>query len=356
MWLFSIPQLCADLPDSEEVFEPFYPEDSFVPTISRSPQTSPPIHVNRFFCPEWTPQCHCTPQHEVPVFRDTRDPRLPSLELFEGATELRPWRRPCGRPRKRSCDSLSSDGEASFRTPRGHRPGHMSKGNHLWEFVRDLLANPIHNPSLVRWEDQANGVFRFVQSEKVARLWGEKKNNKSMTYEKLSRAMRFCRSAGHFAQLPKSEQFPKKLCFKFGPKALKWRICVTIGLARAVTLSRPDKFRIYGADILLLCSGVHGAGGGAWCRGGGMVPGGTWRPGPMAPGGSMVPGRMPGRKLRGGKVTGHRETGRKETGRKGTGGKTTRVKERGVGETGGKEKGVGETGGKTTGVKERGVG
>ncbi|KAH9491000.1 hypothetical protein Btru_032442 [Bulinus truncatus] len=68
---------------------------------------------------------------------------------------------------------------------------HATKnGNHLWEFVRDLLRDPKSNPKLLKWEDKENGVFRFVQSEAVAQLWGEKKNNPQMTYEKLSRAMR----------------------------------------------------------------------------------------------------------------------------------------------------------------------
>lgn len=34
-------------------------------------------------------------------------------------------------------------------------------------------------------------MFRIVESEKLARLWGKKKNNAKMTYEKLSRAMRY---------------------------------------------------------------------------------------------------------------------------------------------------------------------
>lgn len=42
-----------------------------------------------------------------------------------------------------------------------------------------------------RWEDPIEGVFRIVESEKLARLWGERKNNTKMTYEKLSRAMRW---------------------------------------------------------------------------------------------------------------------------------------------------------------------
>lgn len=106
---------------------------------------------------------------------------------------------------------------------RGRKPGQSSKGNHLWEFIRDLLKDTSLNPQLLRWEDKENGVFRFVQSEAVAQMWGRKKNNPGMTYEKLSRAMRFCRSAGYFADVPKNGKFPKKLCFRFGPKASGWQ-------------------------------------------------------------------------------------------------------------------------------------
>ena len=66
----------------------------------------------------------------------------------------------------------------------------VSKGNHLWEFIRDLLLDPATNPSLIRWEDEENGVFRIVNSKRVSELWGAKKSNPGMNYEKLSRAMR----------------------------------------------------------------------------------------------------------------------------------------------------------------------
>lgn len=64
------------------------------------------------------------------------------------------------------------------------------KGNHLWEFIRDLLKSESYCPKFIRWEDREAGVFRFVNSEAVANMWGRKKNNPQMTYEKLSRAMR----------------------------------------------------------------------------------------------------------------------------------------------------------------------
>ncbi|KAJ0069341.1 hypothetical protein NL108_004163, partial [Boleophthalmus pectinirostris] len=63
------------------------------------------------------------------------------------------------------------------------------RGIHLWEFIRDILIHPERNPGLIKWEDRTQGVFRFLKSEAVAQLWGKKKNNSNMTYEKLSRAM-----------------------------------------------------------------------------------------------------------------------------------------------------------------------
>eukprot|EP00061_Rhincodon_typus_P006925 g28056.t1 len=66
---------------------------------------------------------------------------------------------------------------------------HAPRGTHLWEFIRDILLDSDKNPGLLKWEDRSEGVFRFLKSEAVAQLWGKKKNNSSMTYEKLSRAM-----------------------------------------------------------------------------------------------------------------------------------------------------------------------
>lgn len=67
----------------------------------------------------------------------------------------------------------------------------LGKGNgKLWEFIRDLLLDPATNPSLIRWERPEDGIFKFVQSDRVAKMWGDRKQNPRMTYEKLSRAMR----------------------------------------------------------------------------------------------------------------------------------------------------------------------
>ncbi|VDO23124.1 unnamed protein product [Haemonchus placei] len=82
---------------------------------------------------------------------------------------------------------------------RSRKHSKSTKGSKLWEFIRDALKDPLTCPSIVRWEDPIEGVFRIVESEKLARLWGERKNNTKMTYEKLSRAMRYVhdRALGH---------------------------------------------------------------------------------------------------------------------------------------------------------------
>lgn len=60
----------------------------------------------------------------------------------------------------------------------------------LWEFLLHLLQDSSTCPQLIKWENFEEGTFRFIQSDKVARLWGSRKQNNKMTYEKFSRAMR----------------------------------------------------------------------------------------------------------------------------------------------------------------------
>lgn len=63
------------------------------------------------------------------------------------------------------------------------------KTGKVWEFLLRLLKDP-NSRDLITWVDKNEGKFKFVSSDGVAKLWGEKKNNPRMTYEKLSRAMR----------------------------------------------------------------------------------------------------------------------------------------------------------------------
>ncbi|XP_053576505.1 ETS homologous factor [Bombina bombina] len=95
---------------------------------------------------------------------------------------------------------------------------HNPRGTHLWEFIRDILLTPEKNPGLIKWENQSEGVFRFLKSEAVAQLWGKKKNNNSMTYEKLSRAMRYYYKRDILERVD-----GRRLVYKFGKNARGWK-------------------------------------------------------------------------------------------------------------------------------------
>lgn len=70
------------------------------------------------------------------------------------------------------------------------RPPDSKNCRILWEYLYLLLQNPSYS-SVIRWEDESQMVFRIVQAEKLAALWGLQKNRLGMTYEKLSRGMRY---------------------------------------------------------------------------------------------------------------------------------------------------------------------
>ncbi|KAG7281582.1 hypothetical protein CRUP_010057 [Coryphaenoides rupestris] len=121
-------------------------------------------------------------------------------------------KRPRGRPPK-----LNRDNGGFFENPK--KTKHAPRGTHLWEFIRDILIHPEKNPGLMKWEDQREGVFKFLKSEAVAQLWGQKKKNSSMTYEKLSRAMRY-----YYKREILERVDGRRLVYKFGKNSNGWQV------------------------------------------------------------------------------------------------------------------------------------
>ncbi|NXF12527.1 ETV7 factor, partial [Smithornis capensis] len=79
----------------------------------------------------------------------------------------------------------------------------------LWEYVFQLLSDSRYEP-YIRWEDKENKVFRVVNPNGLAQLWGNHKNRMNMTYEKMSRALR------HYYKLNIIKKEPgQKLLFRF---------------------------------------------------------------------------------------------------------------------------------------------
>nr|XP_004670756.1 ETS-related transcription factor Elf-3 [Jaculus jaculus]XP_044992067.1 ETS-related transcription factor Elf-3 [Jaculus jaculus] len=95
---------------------------------------------------------------------------------------------------------------------------HAPRGIHLWEFIRDILIHPELNEGLMKWENRHEGVFKFLRSEAVAQLWGQKKKNSNMTYEKLSRAMRY-----YYKREILERVDGRRLVYKFGKNSSGWK-------------------------------------------------------------------------------------------------------------------------------------
>ncbi|MBN3295151.1 ETS-related transcription factor Elf-3 [Amia ocellicauda] len=125
--------------------------------------------------------------------------------------DMKPCKRGRGRPRK-----LSQGMEHCMESKKSK---HAPRGTHLWEFIRDILIHPELNHGLMKWEDRREGVFKFLKSEAVAQLWGQKKKNSSMTYEKLSRAMRY-----YYKREILERVDGRRLVYKFGKNSSGWRL------------------------------------------------------------------------------------------------------------------------------------
>merc|ERR1719310_751493 len=130
-------------------------------------------------------------------------PRLaPSRRRRRGAAARRP-----GAGGRR--DSVRKPKSHSHRpTPQRRAPGTSQK---ITQWIVSLLRDPRHNPSVITWHSERDGVFVIRDTERYARLWGEVKHNTKMTYEKLSRAMRYSYRNDELEMVPE-----QRLTYRFG--------------------------------------------------------------------------------------------------------------------------------------------
>ncbi|XP_053459465.1 transcription factor ETV7 isoform X1 [Nycticebus coucang] len=103
-----------------------------------------------------------------------------------------------------------TEGICSFRTlPQAPIDGRITNCQLLWDYVYQLLLDTRYEP-YIRWEDKDAKIFRVVDPNGLARLWGNHKNQVNMTYEKMSRALR------HYYKLNIIKKEPgQKLLFRF---------------------------------------------------------------------------------------------------------------------------------------------
>lgn len=97
--------------------------------------------------------------------------------------------------------------------PRSGAPGPIrgsSSNIHLWQFVKELLNQPQHS-GCIHWVDREQGIFKIVDSVRVAELWGKRKNRPAMNFDKLSRSLRQYYKKG----IMKKTSRPQRLVYQF---------------------------------------------------------------------------------------------------------------------------------------------
>ncbi|XP_067876015.1 uncharacterized protein [Heterodontus francisci] len=188
--------------DNAEFFFPFNPAP-FHPAMERDSlemresNFSMEHNIFKGFLATVTTYHNNTEQPSLPV-----KPVLPSIDFLMSSNKIK-------------CRTdVKQQEKSSNRRMKRHKQGQSA---HLWEFVRDLLLNPMENHEIVRWEDRREGIFRVIKSNAFAQLWGNEKNNKGMNYEKLSRALR------HYYKTGILERVDGRLTYKFGEKAYGWK-------------------------------------------------------------------------------------------------------------------------------------
>ncbi|KAL9959580.1 hypothetical protein ACROYT_G032914 [Oculina patagonica] len=93
------------------------------------------------------------------------------------------------------CNSKDSRRNSAERKPR------FKNIVHLWEFLLELLANESLS-TIISWRRKEYKEFKLKSPEEVARRWGIFRGKKGMTYQKLSRALRFYYGQGIIEKVP----------------------------------------------------------------------------------------------------------------------------------------------------------
>ncbi|XP_064602506.1 ETS-related transcription factor Elf-1-like isoform X2 [Liolophura sinensis] len=109
-----------------------------------------------------------------------------------------------------SSDDVSDSDEEEPRTRKGKRG---SKSVLLWKFLLDSLADPDNVPHILKWENKESGIFKFVDTGAVAKMWGQQKRKQDMNFEKLSRGIRHYYKGGMMNRVE-----GKRLVYKFNWK------------------------------------------------------------------------------------------------------------------------------------------
>ena len=89
-------------------------------------------------------------------------------------------------------------------------------GLRIWQFLFYVLLDSETNPDIIKWINYSQGIFLIVDRDKIAELWGYINNNRRMTYENMSRSIRYCYKYKYV------EAMEENFTYRFGPSSYEW--------------------------------------------------------------------------------------------------------------------------------------
>lgn len=167
---------------------PVSPDFTTAATVSSQPELLSPIRIRPIFFTYSAPHTHNNGSASVPTLPQVKSPPQTESIIQE---------------------PLNLSSREKPRSPLHKANGRIPECRLLWDYVYQLLCDDRYK-EYIRWEDPEGLVFRVVDPNGLARLWGNHKNRDNMTYEKMSRALR------HYYKLNiiKKER-GQKLLFRF---------------------------------------------------------------------------------------------------------------------------------------------
>uniref|UniRef100_A0A8C7XLX3 Transcription factor Spi-C n=1 Tax=Oryzias sinensis TaxID=183150 RepID=A0A8C7XLX3_9TELE len=94
---------------------------------------------------------------------------------------------------------------------------HCQRKERLFQFLFEMLQTPSMR-SCIWWVQSSSGTFQFSSQNKesLAQLWGRRKGNrKTMTYQKMARALR------NYSRTGEIHKVKRKLTYRFDEKTLR---------------------------------------------------------------------------------------------------------------------------------------
>ncbi|KAK5863637.1 hypothetical protein PBY51_000654 [Eleginops maclovinus] len=169
-----------------------------LPTVSQVSAAAVPTVINQ---PE-----HMSALRDRPLIVYTYPAQLTPTKAV---SEMPPNKVRCPVQLETAKEPLNLSSREKPRSSVNHANGRIPECRLLWDYVYQLLCDDRYQ-EYIRWEDKDSLVFRVVDPNGLARLWGNHKNRDNMTYEKMSRALR------HYYKLNiiKKER-GQKLLFRF---------------------------------------------------------------------------------------------------------------------------------------------